>query len=151
MPERGVMEDTTGRQPGVWMGFARAFLILWIVGVGMALTFYLQPPVSHEATGDRVVRVAPMAELKIGEARLVKHGVTPFYVVRLDARRVIAPSAVCTHLRCILGYDAAKKQIVCPCDGGRYALDGKVVAGPKRAPLKLYSVTIRDGEVRVRL
>lgn len=152
--EAWVEERVEGGGPvertGLWMGFARAFLALWVVGVAMALAFYLRPPVSHEATSDRVVRAARLPELRIGEAVLVKHGVTPFFLLRLDARRVIAPSAVCTHLRCILRYDAAKKQIVCPCDGGRYDLAGKVISGPRRPALPLYSVTIRDGEVRVR-
>ncbi len=138
--ERGIVEVLT-----------RVFLVAWGLAIVGAVVFYLRPPVSHESTADRVVRAARMHELRIGEARLVKHGVTPFYLIRLDARRVIAPSAVCTHLRCVLTYDAVKRQIVCPCDGGRYDLEGHVVSGPRRAPLTLYSVSIRAGEVRVRV
>ena len=151
MAAERVVGDAPGARGGVVSLLTRVFLGLWLIGIVGALAFYLRPPVSHETTFERVVRAARLSELRIGEAVLVKHGVTPFYVIRIDAQRVIAPSAVCTHLRCILAYDPVKKQIVCPCDGGRYDLTGKVVSGPRREPLTLYSVTVRDGEVRVRL
>lgn len=151
MAAERVEGEAPGQRRGVIEPLTRVFLGLWLIGIIGALAFYLRPPVSHETTFERVVRAARLHELRIGEAVLIKHGVQPFYVIRIDAQRVIAPSAVCTHLRCILTYDAARKQIVCPCDNGRYDLTGKVVSGPRRAALMLYSVTVRDGEVRVRL
>jgi nitrite reductase/ring-hydroxylating ferredoxin subunit len=151
MAAERVEGEAPGQRRGVVELLTRVFLGLWLIGIVGALAFYLRPPVSHETTFERVVRAGRLSELRIGEAVLIKHGVQPFYVIRIDAQHVIAPSAVCTHLRCILAYDAVKKQIVCPCDNGRYDLTGKVVSGPRRAALTLYSVTVRDGEVRVRL
>ena len=148
-------EQVVGGGPGTGRGvidlLSRVFLGLWVIAIVGGLAFYLRPPVSHETTFERVVRAARLNELRIGEAVLVKQGVTPFYVIRINAQEVIAPSAVCTHLRCILTYDAAHRQIVCPCDGGRYDLTGKVISGPRRPALTLHGVTIREGEVRVRL
>jgi cytochrome b6-f complex iron-sulfur subunit len=89
--------------------------------------------------------------MRVGEARMVRHGVTPFFVIRLDQTRVVAMSAVCTHVRCILGYDRDKKVIVCPCHDGRFDLAGNVLSGPPQRPLPAYSVSVRAGEIFVRV
>ena len=79
---------------------------------------------------------------------LVRHGVTPFYVVRLDATRVLALSAVCTHVRCILGYDPARRTLICPCHDGRFnPATGVVVSGPPPAPLPPITVTVEGDQI----
>ena len=47
---------------------------------------YLKAPERGAGVAERLVRVGLLDDLQIGEGRLVRHGVTPFYVVRLDAR-----------------------------------------------------------------
>jgi cytochrome b6-f complex iron-sulfur subunit len=97
------------------------------------------------------VRVGLLEDLGIGEGRLVRHGTRPFYVVRVDAARVIALSAVCTHVRCILGYDRERRGFVCPCHDGRFDLAGNVLSGPPPRALPTYPVSVRAGEVFVHL
>ena len=60
-------------------------------------------------------------------------------------------SAVCTHLGCIVGYDAAQSpDIVSPCHNGHYnAVNGSVISGPPPAPLKPYSVAVDKGSIYV--
>jgi nitrite reductase/ring-hydroxylating ferredoxin subunit len=41
-----------------------------------------------------------------------------------------ALSATCTHLGCRVRWDTAKTQYLCPCHGGVYDREGRVVAGP---------------------
>ncbi len=129
----------------------RAFLGLWALGGGAAIAVYLRPPEKHETGGDRVARVGLLEDMRVGEARMVRHGVTPFFVIRLDQTRVVAMSAVCTHVRCILGFDRDKKVIVCPCHDGRFDLAGNVLSGPPQRPLPTYSVSVRAGEIFVRV
>jgi cytochrome b6-f complex iron-sulfur subunit len=97
------------------------------------------------------VRVGLLEDLPIGEARLVRHGVSPFFVVRTDAQRVIALSAVCTHVRCILQFDRERRGLACPCHDGRFDLSGNVLSGPPPRPLKTYEVAVRAGEVYVQI
>ena len=130
---------------------SRVFLGLWALGGTAAITAYLRPPEKHESSSDRVVRVGLLDDLRIGEARMIRHGVAPFFVIRLDDSRVVAMSAVCTHVRCILGFDREKRAIVCPCHGGRFDLSGNVLSGPPQRSLPSYSVSVRAGEIFVRV
>lgn len=130
---------------------SRAFLGLWGLGAAAVVGAYLKAPERGERVAERLVRVGLLDDLRIGEARLVRHGVTPFFVVRLDASRVVALSAVCTHVRCILGFDRERRALVCPCHDGRFDLAGNVLSGPPPRALSAYEVSVRDGEVLVHL
>lgn len=146
----GAGEPPTSRRRFItWL--SRAFLGLWGLGAAGAIGAYLRPPEHGPRFAERIVRVGLLEDLRIGEARLVRHGVSPFYVVRLDAVRVVALSAVCTHVRCILGFDRERRVLTCPCHDGRFDLAGQVISGPPPRPLASYSVSVRAGEVFVQL
>ncbi len=69
------------------------------------------------------------------------------YVKRVNEDEVIAISAVCTHLGCIVTWDEDQKIFKCPCHDGRYDADGKVISGPPPAPLKRHIAKIEDGKI----
>jgi cytochrome b6-f complex iron-sulfur subunit len=142
-------EPASRRRFLVWL--SRAFLSLWGLGAAGVVGAYLKAPERRERVAERLVRVGLLQDLRVGEARLVRHGVTPFYVVRLDATRVVALSAVCTHVRCIVGFDRERRALVCPCHDGRFDLAGNVLSGPPPRALPTYAVSVRDGEVFVHL
>ena len=125
---------------------SQAFLALWGLGAAVAVGAYLKAPEKH---AERMVSAGLLDDYRVGEGRLVRHGVTPFYVVRLDATRVLALSAVCTHVRCILDYEPARRTLVCPCHDGRFDLSGNVLSGPPPRPLPGYPVSVRAGEIFV--
>jgi len=52
-----------------------------------------------------------------------------------------ALSVICTHQGCSVAYNQNNEDLVCPCHGGVYNLNGDVLAGPPPSPLKKYSVT----------
>ena len=157
------MDDGAGRTEGPPAGggatdrrkFLRtlsgAFLSLWAVGGAGAIAAYLRPPEHGAQANDRVVRIGKLDDLRIGEARLVRHGVSPFFVIRTGAESVIALSAVCTHGRCILAYDHERRGLICPCHDGRFDLKGNVISGPPPRALPTYEVSTRAGEVFVRV
>ena len=139
-------ESQTRRHFLTWM--SRAFLGLWALGGAGVVAAYLKTPENGEGGG--LVRVGALESLRIGEAKLIRHGVKPFFVLRTNETTVIALSAVCTHVRCILNYDRERRIIVCPCHDGRFDLKGNVLSGPPPRALPQYEVSMRAGEVFVR-
>lgn len=69
------------------------------------------------------------------------------YVKRTKENAVIAISAGCTHLGCIVTWDEEQKIFKCPCHDGRYDADGIVISGPPPAPLKRHKTKIEDGKI----
>jgi len=55
---------------------------------------------------------------------------------RDDAGHVFVVSPVCTHLKCMVHWNALETSWDCPCHGSRFAPDGRVIAGPATEPLK---------------
>jgi glycine/D-amino acid oxidase-like deaminating enzyme/nitrite reductase/ring-hydroxylating ferredoxin subunit len=62
-----------------------------------------------------------------------KHGKIAAY--RDSDGNVHKHSAVCTHMGCIVRWNAAEKTWDCPCHGSRFKPTGEVIAGPAEAPL----------------
>jgi len=56
-------------------------------------------------------------------------------------------NAVCTHLGCVVPWNAVAKQFQCPCHGSRYDETGKVVRGPAPLSLSLAHAEEVDGKV----
>jgi glycine/D-amino acid oxidase-like deaminating enzyme/nitrite reductase/ring-hydroxylating ferredoxin subunit len=56
-------------------------------------------------------------------------------VYRDEDGSVIKRSPVCTHMGCLVNWNAAEKTWDCPCHGSRFHPEGKVLAGPAEAPL----------------
>ena len=61
-----------------------------------------------------------------------------------------ALSATCSHLGCRVSWNDATKQYHCPCHGGVYDRDGKVVSGPPPAPLHARERARQSADVRHR-
>lgn len=65
--------------------------------------------------------------------------------------RIRALSSTCTHLGCRVAYDPETKLIKCPCHGGVYAPDGRVLAGPPPRPLPELPTRIDGSRIFVRV
>lgn len=74
-----------------------------------------------------------------GEGRLVETDGKKVAVYVDEAGAVHALSPVCTHMGCIVHWNAAEKSWDCPCHGSRFDYTGEVLEGPALAPLKRLS------------
>ena len=72
-------------------------------------------------------------------------------VVHLTDNTLHAVSAICTHMGCTVDYGKDTGHITCPCHGSQYALDGSVIRGPAKQPLKRYDVTTENGQVLIKV
>lgn len=71
-----------------------------------------------------------IADIPAGEGRVVQSGLEKLAVYRDEGGALHAMSAVCPHAKCIVGWNAAERSWDCPCHGGRFAPDGRVIEGP---------------------
>jgi len=61
----------------------------------------------------------------------------------------IALSPVCSHLGCLVNWDTNRGEFLCPCHGGRYGMEGEVIAGPPPGPLTRLPLEVTEGKVYV--
>lgn len=63
--------------------------------------------------------------------------------------RIVVFDPACTHLGCRVIYQQDQNKYLCPCHGGVFDVDGKVVSGPPPKPLETHGVRIENGRVFV--
>ncbi|MGH7149906.1 MAG: ubiquinol-cytochrome c reductase iron-sulfur subunit [Planctomycetota bacterium] len=90
----------------------------------------------------------PLESISPGGGRVVLHGGKPALVVRLS-QGPRAFRAVCTHLGCVVRWDAARSEIRCPCHGARFDPSGRPVSGPARGPLVEIPLSVEGGAIRL--
>ena len=132
-----------------WM--AKSFLVVWSLGIVGVLTAFLKAPESSHSLSKRTLRLGPLEDFPVGQARLIPAGKEPIWVVRVDHDNLVALSGICTHVRCVLGWNGTSETFDCPCHKGSFDLNGNVLGGPARSPLSRYRVETQLGQVFVRL
>jgi Rieske Fe-S protein len=87
--------------------------------------------------GDRLRPPQGLAASRVprGQARVVPDGLGKKGVYRDDDGALHAVSLRCTHLGCLLRFNAAERSWDCPCHGSRFDVDGRVLEGPAVHPL----------------
>ena len=73
------------------------------------------------------------------------------YIKDLYPEDPLALLPTCTHLGCSVRWDSETDHFRCPCHGGVYNEQGKVVEGPPPRPLTRLEVKIEDDICFVRL
>ena len=71
-----------------------------------------------------------------GEGRIVKWQKQKVAAYRDEHGALMICSPVCTHLKCLVGWNAAARTWDCPCHGSRFRPDGSVLGGPAEKPLE---------------
>src|SRR3712207_1453559 len=66
-----------------------------------------------------------------------------------DPNEYIAISTRCAHLGCPVRFVKAAGNFICPCHGGVYDFEGKVIGGPPVRPLDRFQTRVRAGQLEV--
>jgi len=116
----------------------RTFLGICLAGLGA---------LAAAAVGWPVFRyLAPGSE---GEAKFFEYAGSSAVLVRKKDGNLVALSAVCTHLGCIVQWQKDKQDFLCPCHAGHYSADGIVTAGPPPKPLPKIPFSVAGGNITV--
>jgi cytochrome b6-f complex iron-sulfur subunit len=107
---------------------------------------YLAPK-SGQTGAEKVVFAA--ADLPEGEAKFFQYAGTSAVLVKTRTGQLVALSAVCTHLGCIVQWAKDQQVFICPCHGGHFTPDGTVISGPPPRPLAKLPVTVAEGKITV--
>ena len=140
-PYEGVGEEAVTRRE-----FAR-FLVagagaMAVGNVGLAAWTQLR----SINTGEPRAIVA-LDHVPVGETHLFRYPThaDPAVLVRLADDEVVAFSQKCTHLGCVVFYEAEEERWHCPCHEGNFdTVSGDVISGPPTRPLGRIDVEIRD-------
>jgi glycine/D-amino acid oxidase-like deaminating enzyme/nitrite reductase/ring-hydroxylating ferredoxin subunit len=81
-------------------------------------------------------RPGSIAGVAPGTGEVVKVEGEPVAVYRDRAGGVDAVSAVCTHMGCVVAWNAVERTWDCPCHGSRFETNGTVIDGPATRPLE---------------
>jgi Rieske Fe-S protein len=96
-------------------------------------------------TPEGAVAIADMGEVPVGGYKLFR------YPTKDAEDKFVAYDQRCTHLSCPVFFDAARKQLECPCHEGFFSVeDGRPLAGPPKRALAQLSVTTQNARVWVK-
>jgi Rieske Fe-S protein len=92
----------------------------------------------------------PLAAVEVGATHLFRYPTDhdPAILLRLGDREVVAFSQKCTHLGCVVYFEADEDRWHCPCHEGNFEpRTGAVISGPPPRPLGRIDVEIRDDTI----
>jgi glycine/D-amino acid oxidase-like deaminating enzyme/nitrite reductase/ring-hydroxylating ferredoxin subunit len=70
-----------------------------------------------------------------GEGRILELDGTRVAAYRDESGSVTRLSPICTHMGCVVAWNAAERTWDCPCHGSRFEPTGTVLSGPAESPL----------------
>jgi Rieske Fe-S protein len=139
-------------------GVAGAAIVLPAVGFALAPIFDT-PKETWQAVGktsnfspDNYTPTVITSVEGIGEAgkttAYVRQGIAaePF---NEDPNSYVAISTRCAHLGCPVRFVEAAGNFICPCHGGVYDFQGKVIGGPPVRPLDRFQTRVTNGQVEI--
>jgi cytochrome b6-f complex iron-sulfur subunit len=105
--------------------------------------------IAKDALGNDVI-VSEFLENHAPGDRTLAQGLKgdPTYIVITDDKAIAdyGLNAVCTHLGCVVPWNASENKFKCPCHGSQYDSTGKVVRGPAPLSLALVHATVTEND-----
>lgn len=134
----------------------RTFLVMLLSATGVLGAAGLLAPIIRYAYP--TVQSVAVAKLKVATTgQLATAGgeldfdymETPSSLVKLEDGTYAGVSRVCTHLGCIIKWQAEDKRFFCPCHAGIFSSTGKVLGGPPPRPLAKLAVRVQGEDIWV--
>lgn len=138
------MQDHDRRK---FLGASLAGIAVAAGGAALWPVFRYLTPQSGTTANSKVL--IPVRDVPEREAKFFEYAGSSAVLIRKNDGALIALSAVCTHLGCIVQWEKDKQTFICPCHAGHYTPDGAVISGPPPKPLARLPVSVADGVITV--
>ncbi len=142
---------------GFWSVSGAAAAVLGVPGLRFFVGKSLEPGDEHWVEAGPVKELSPRTfrairyqfRSKDAWREVDRQGLV--YVRVQEDGTVLALSAQCTHLGCLVGWREAEDRFACPCHTGFYDAQGKVISGPPPRPLVRLETRVENGTLLVRV
>ena len=160
MPE--CEEQTTSSRRKFFVNGINALIALFGLGLGIPLIGFALSPARKREKHDDWIEIIKLTELKDTRPTKVtyhydrKDGWTTVptrkmaFIVQNGDGTFTVLSNRCTHLGCGVDWDATANQFRCPCHGGVFDLQGRVLEGPPPRPLPQFASKVEAGTIFIR-
>ena len=124
-------------------------VIGWLGSVIYPIFQYLIPPPSGEANVN-TIKVGMIDDVGEQAYKIFPFGKKPGIIFKDASGNSRALSATCSHLACIVQYQAEEHFIWCACHNAKFDAKGNIISGPPPRPLEEFAVNVNDkGEIWV--
>jgi len=110
------------------------------------LRYYLVPHPNSNSAGKINI---PLNDITVGDAKFFEYNGSAAVLVRKQNGGLVALSAVCPHLGCIVLWEKGRQDFLCPCHAGYFTPDGEVISGPPPRALARLPFSVTNGIVTV--
>lgn len=153
--KRGRPKETTQTGPSRTGASRRSFLRWLWYGLGAVavaelagvVVAYLWPSNSPSADRQGTFEIGSADDFPPGSVTAFPEG--RFYLARLEDGGFLAFSHRCTHLGCVVPWDAERRVFQCPCHASVFDIKGEVLEPPAPRPLDLFTVIVEEGRIAV--
>jgi cytochrome b6-f complex iron-sulfur subunit len=108
--------------------------------------YYLVPRSTNNSAGSFKI---PLKDIAVGNAKFFEFNGAAAVLVKKQNGELVALSAVCPHLGCIVQWEKDKQDFLCPCHAGYFTPDGVVISGPPPRALARLPFTVTNGIVTI--
>ncbi len=137
--------DNTGRRK--FLGIFLGGLTTAAIGIILYPFYrYLSPAKSN--TKEDIASFT-INEVSIDRAKYFEYRGSTGVVIKTLKGELMAFSAVCTHLGCIVQWEKNRQAFLCPCHAGRYDSSGAVLSGPPPRPLVKLPLSVTSNMIVV--
>jgi glycine/D-amino acid oxidase-like deaminating enzyme/nitrite reductase/ring-hydroxylating ferredoxin subunit len=131
-----LLRDEIGGRPNPWSGLFRATRLHPLAAAKEVTVHNFDVGLRFAVDRLLTLRPPPAQALAPGEAGLRELDGEKVAAYRDEDGRLHAVSGRCTHLGCLVAWNAAERTWDCPCHASRFAPDGTVLQGPAVHPLE---------------
>ena len=131
----------------ICLGGIAALAVAGLTAVTYPVIRYYLVPRSDKNSKDKTS--IPLNEIIAGEAKFFEYNGSAAVLVKKRDGGLVALSAVCPHLGCIVQWEKDRQDFLCPCHAGYFTPDGEVISGPPPKALAQLPFSVANGMVTI--